>query len=79
MLKKELLVSDFVRKHLFSLVAILLVGFINNCVSFLLPVSIGEFFAIHFLTGSSRGKLLRLLFIAGGLCAGTDRGNDAGS
>ena len=58
MLKKEPVVSDFVRKHLFSLVAILLVGFINSCVSFLLPVSIGEFFAIHFHTGSSRGKLL---------------------
>lgn len=33
-------------------------GFVNSCVSFLLPVSIGEFFAVHFHTGSSKGKLL---------------------
>ena len=56
--KKKHFVSEHIRKYQFSFGAILIAGFINSCVSFLLPVSIGEFFTIHFHTGSSKGKLL---------------------
>lgn len=58
MTRKNHFVSDHIRKYPFSFGTILLTGFVNSCVSFLLPVSIGEFFAIHFHSGSSRGKLL---------------------
>jgi ABC-type multidrug transport system fused ATPase/permease subunit len=58
MQKKEPLVSDFARKQFPALALLLLLGFINSCVSFLLPVSIGEFFSIQYHTGSSKGKLL---------------------
>lgn len=56
--KRNQFVSAHIRKYPFSVGAIILTGFVNSCVSFLLPVSIGEFFAIHFQTGSSKGKLL---------------------
>ena len=58
MSKEKQFVSEHIRKYPFPFGAILLAGFVNGCVSFLLPVSIGEFFAIHFHTGSSKGKLL---------------------
>lgn len=58
MIKKKQFVSDHIRKYPFSVGSILLTGFVNSCVSFLLPVSIGEFFAVHFHTGSSKGILL---------------------
>lgn len=51
-------ISDHIYKYPFGFMGVLFVGFINSCVSFLLPVSIGEFFAFHFHTGSSKGKLL---------------------
>ncbi len=56
--KKNQFVSEHIRKYPFSVGGIILAGFVNSCVSFLLPVSIGEFFAVHFHTGSSKGKLL---------------------
>lgn len=56
-------VSDHIKKYPFAFGATLLTGFINSCVSFLLPVSIGEFFMLHFHTGSSKGKLLSWLGI----------------
>lgn len=59
--KKEHFVSEHIRKNPFSFAAILLAGFVNSCVSFLLPVSIGEFFTLYFHTGSSKGKLLSFL------------------
>jgi ABC-type multidrug transport system fused ATPase/permease subunit len=49
---------EHLRKYPIPFGVILLAGFANSCVSFLLPVSIGEYFAIHFHTGSSKGKLL---------------------
>jgi len=58
MIKKIQFVSEHIRRYPFPVGAILLAGFVNSCVSFLLPVSIGEFFAIHYYTGSSKGKLL---------------------
>jgi ABC-type multidrug transport system fused ATPase/permease subunit len=56
--KKIPFVSEHIRKYPFSVAGLLLTGFMNSCISFLLPVSIGEFFVIHFHTGSSKGKLL---------------------
>lgn len=56
--KKNQFVSEHIRKYPLSVGAIILAGFVNSCISFLLPVSIGEFFAVHFHTGSSKGKLL---------------------
>jgi ABC-type multidrug transport system fused ATPase/permease subunit len=61
--KKIRFVSDHIRKYPFSVAGVLLTGFMNSCISFLLPVSIGEFFSIHFHTGSSKGKLLSWLGI----------------
>ncbi len=58
MTKKIQFVSEHIRRYPFPVGAILFAGFVNSCVSFLLPVSIGEFFTIHFHTGSSKGKLL---------------------
>lgn len=39
------------------------IGLIQSCASFLIPVSIGEFFSIHFHSGSTKGRLLQLLGI----------------
>ena len=39
------------------------IGLIQSCAIFLIPVSIGEFFTIHFNSGSSKGRLLELLGI----------------
>lgn len=61
--KKDIFVSAHIQKYSFAFGGILLVGFINSCVSFLLPVSIGEFFTLEFHTGSSKGKLLAWLGI----------------
>jgi ABC-type multidrug transport system fused ATPase/permease subunit len=56
--KRKQFVLEHIRNHPIPVAAILLAGFANSCVSFLLPVSIGEFFALHFHTGSSKGELL---------------------
>lgn len=61
--KRENFVAAHIRKYPFAFAGILTVGFINSCVSFLLPVSIGEFFTLQFHTGSSKGKLLSWLGI----------------
>ena len=39
------------------------IGLIQSCATFLIPISIGEFFTIHFNSGSSKGRLLQLLGI----------------
>lgn len=59
--KEERFVYEHIRKNPFSFTGTLLAGFVNSCVSFLLPVSIGEFFTLYFHTGSSKGKLLAWL------------------
>ncbi len=56
-------VAAHIRKHRFAFVFIIAVGFLNNIVSFLLPVSIGEFFTLYFHTGSNKGMLLHWLGI----------------
>lgn len=40
-----------------------LIGLIQSTATFLIPVSIGEFFTIYFNSGSSKGRLLQLLGI----------------
>jgi ABC-type multidrug transport system fused ATPase/permease subunit len=56
-------VSAHIQKYPFAFGGILLAGFINSCMSFLLPISIGEFFTLQFQTGSSKGNLLDWLGI----------------
>jgi len=60
---KDHIVYDHIRKHFFALVGIVLAGFVTSCLSFLLPVSIGEFFSLQFQTGGSKSKLFSLLGI----------------
>jgi ABC-type multidrug transport system fused ATPase/permease subunit len=36
---------------------------LQSCITFLLPVSVGEFFSLQFQSGSSKGRLLQLLGI----------------
>ena len=53
--------ADHIRKYPFAFYVIILIGFINSCISFLLPVLIGEFFILNYHTGSTKGKLLNWL------------------
>ncbi|MER3498674.1 MAG: hypothetical protein C4308_08615 [Chitinophagaceae bacterium] len=57
-------VKSHLRRHWVAFTAIVCIGFLNSTVSFLLPVSIGEFFTLQFHTASSKSKLL-----AGCACA----------
>lgn len=63
MSKRENLVLIHIQRHPFAFGGVLFTGFVNSCVSFLLPVSIGEFFTLHFHSGSTKGKLLGWLGI----------------
>ena len=54
---------DHVRKYRLAFWGVIFIGLLNGLVSFLLPVSIGEFFTIFFKTGSSKGKMLDWLGI----------------
>lgn len=56
-------VFDHIRKYRFTFWGVIFIGLLNSLVSFLLPVSIGEFFTLFFKTGSSKGKLLDWLGI----------------
>lgn len=61
--KKQHFVLAHIAGNPLAFIGIICMGFINSCSSFLLPVSIGEFFSLHFKTGSSKGKLLGWLGI----------------
>lgn len=61
--RKHNFVLEHIRKHSFTFAGVLAVGLLNNCVSFLLPVSIGEFFVIQFNESVTKGKLLAWLGI----------------
>lgn len=61
MIKNENFVYSHIRRHPFAFAGILIAGLINSCISFLLPVSVGEFFSIHFHTGGTKSKILSLL------------------
>ncbi|HJW31671.1 MAG TPA: hypothetical protein VJ508_20760, partial [Saprospiraceae bacterium] len=56
-------IPDHIIRQKYVLTGLLLVGWLNSVISFLLPVSIGEFFTIFFHTSSSKGKLLNWLGI----------------
>ncbi|MDQ3015806.1 MAG: ABC transporter transmembrane domain-containing protein [Bacteroidota bacterium] len=56
-------VRQHISKYKFVFGAVILSGLINNVVSFLLPVSIGEFFALFFHSGSSKANLLHWIGI----------------
>ncbi len=45
------------------LILYVLIGLIQSTATFLIPVSIGEFFTIYFNSGNSKGRLLQLLGI----------------
>ena len=56
-------VLDHIRRHRIAFWGVIFIGLLNSVVSFLLPVSIGEFFTLFFKTGSNKGKLLDWLGI----------------
>ncbi|MEO7907368.1 MAG: ABC transporter transmembrane domain-containing protein [Saprospiraceae bacterium] len=56
-------VRQHIHKYKFVFGAVILSGLLNNVVSFLLPVSIGEFFALFFHSGSSKAHLLHWMGI----------------
>lgn len=60
---KSKLAKTYIHKNRAALSLIILIGVLQSCVSFLLPVSIGEFFSLQFQAGSSKGRLLQLLGI----------------
>lgn len=60
--RKNILQQYFSNKKSILLLYVF-IGLIQSCATFLLLVSIGEFFTIHFNSGSSKGRLLQLLGI----------------
>lgn len=56
-------VFDHIRKYRITFLGVIVIGLLNSVVSFLLPVSIGEFFTLFFGTGSTKGKMLDWLGI----------------
>jgi len=56
--RKNHFAIEHIRKYPVTFGGIIVTGFLNSCTSFLLPVSIGEFFTIHFKIGSSKDRLL---------------------
>jgi len=63
MLIKSRLTKEHINRNKTILTLVILIGVLQNCLSFLLPISIGEFFMLTFQTGSSKGRLLQLLGI----------------
>ncbi len=59
--RKNSLVLVHIRKHSIEFWLIILIGFISSCISFLLTISIGEFFSLQFQTGSSKSRLFLML------------------
>jgi ABC-type multidrug transport system fused ATPase/permease subunit len=60
---KSQLATTYIRKNRAALAVIIFIGILQSCVTFLLPVSIGEFFSLQYQAGSSKGRLLQLLGI----------------
>lgn len=56
-------IVEHVRKYRGGFYLVIFIGFLNNIVSFLLPVSIGVFFSLFFRTGSSKDSLLQWMGI----------------
>jgi ABC-type multidrug transport system fused ATPase/permease subunit len=60
---KSQLATTYISKNRVALSLIIFIGVLQSCVTFLLPVSIGEFFLLQYQSGSSKGRLLQLLGI----------------
>jgi ABC-type multidrug transport system fused ATPase/permease subunit len=60
---KSQLATTYISENRSTLLLIILIGILQSCVTFLLPVSIGEFFSLQYQAGSSKGRLLQLLGI----------------
>ncbi len=59
MYKKENHVIAHFLKFRLEFCFVIFIGFLNNIISFLLPISIGVFFSIYFNTGSTKESLLQ--------------------
>ena len=55
------LTIDHIKKHSKAIFFTILIGFIGSIVSFLLSVSVGEFYILYFSSDGSKGRLLDLL------------------
>mgnify|MGYP001241785383 FL=1 len=60
---KSLLAREYIRNNRGTLALIIFAGVLQSFISFLLPVSIGEFFSLQFQASSSKGRLLQLMGI----------------
>lgn len=57
-------VSHHIGRHKLVFLLIIITGFVNSCLTFLIPVSIGEFFYLEFQTGGGKAQLLNYLGIS---------------
>ena len=57
------LAREYISSNKTILSLIIFTGLLRSCISFLLPVTIGEFFSLQYNAGSSKGRLLELLGI----------------
>jgi ABC-type multidrug transport system fused ATPase/permease subunit len=60
---KSHLAREYTGRNKSILSLIIFTGLLQSCISFLLPVTIGDFFSIQYNAGSSKGRLLQLLGI----------------
>lgn len=60
---KSQIAADYINGNKPVLTAIIVIGVLQSFITFLLPVSIGEFFSLQYQAGSSKGRLLQLLGI----------------
>lgn len=60
---KSQLATEYIGSNKALVALIIFIGVLQSCITFLLPVSVGEFFSLRFHSGSSKGRLLQLLGI----------------
>lgn len=60
---KSQLATTYISKNRAALAGIIFIGVLQSGITFLLPVSIGEFFSLQYQSGSSKGRLLQWLGI----------------
>lgn len=56
-------IADHLRRYSLVFYGVLIIGLFNSLVTFLLPVSVGEFFTLFYHTGSTKGEFLHLIGI----------------
>ncbi|MBC7920636.1 MAG: hypothetical protein H7Z75_06040, partial [Ferruginibacter sp.] len=64
---KRSILLRFFREHRLLSSTILLVGLLNNCITLLLPISVGKYYELVFGTDSSRTKALAFLGLNAGM------------